>query len=219
MEGRYTANLSPRRPPIPHLLLPTLIKPRALHKLRKRRITRVGRKTILPHTHRLRWFQEIRGGHEHIDRLCASTTRRLHGAIRPRAAGRVYALGFLARRGVRVDCVVACADGGGRGRRARGEAGGEAEVELWSAVPHRFYAGSEAGGGWRRRGTHALDDAVGGVGAGLGGLRAPPHEVCSGGVRGVVDGVADLTRDVPKVAGVALFGLGFPPLSDYPDES
>ena len=65
---------------------------------------------------------------------------------------------------------------------------------------------------------HALHDPVGAVWAGLGGLAASPHEVCSSSVLGVVDGVADLACYVAKVSGVALLGLGFAASFDDPEK-
>jgi hypothetical protein len=125
------------------------------------------------------------------------------------------------RRGLVRICVVACADG----RRVEWcrvgwKTGCEAKIEFGGAVPHAFYSGCEAVDG--RVDVcflHALDDSVGRVGARVRRMAAPAHEIGSGGVLGVVDGVADLASDVSEVATVALFGLRFAPFLDDPEEA
>lgn len=65
---------------------------------------------------------------------------------------------------------------------------------------------------------HALQNSVGRVWTWLYGRGATAHEICTRGKRWVVDGIANLTRDVAEVARVSWFGLRFTALANEPDE-
>lgn len=221
--NKVLQRLHSRRPPLPHLLAPTFIKPGPLHELRERSVRRVCREAIVaPHTRCLWRRQETRCWHQDINGLRTAAARDIRtllpllcveclraGTEGTRApTSRMNAFG-LGRRGLVRICVVPCAHGR-RVERCRvcWETAREAKIQFGGAVPHAFYPGGKAVNG--RVGVcflHALDDPVGGVGARMRGVAAPAHEVGPRGVLGVVDWVADLTCYMAEVAGVALFGL------------
>jgi hypothetical protein len=156
-----------------------------------------------------RRFEETRRRHEHIDRFRGARARGLRPiaiTMRP-----VFTTRRVSRRRVRI--LTVSRTNQGRRRRRRGVR--ESEVQFRRAGPHALDARREA----VNRGFVIVVKVCSGVGGSVGGGGAAAHEVCSRGVLGVVDGVADLASDVSEVATVALFGLRFAPFLDDPEEA
>lgn len=91
------------------------------------------------------------------------------------------------------------------GRRCRegGSGGGEAKIELRSAIPHALDARREAVCGTTPVTTsllHALYNPIGGIRNRMDGQGSTAHEVSSRGARGIVDGITDLAGNVAIVA-------------------